>query len=346
MQKLLAEVAEYDSLKAELEEKRSVFLKGEASHFSSAGNTLFWVEGEVGDPILHSYDSGSKQTTNYGFKVHLSGPSSPSPFAGLNYSASTTMIATMNELDGANTYAVGSENSPLGKLKLPAPPYGQKWWAYRVDGDNLYVMLQEEADGKFHLKRWSPGDAALTEVLVLDDLIAPNVMGPFYDFAVSGSTLIWDEGSRIWIAELTDTKAKWAKNERQVDSADFEKGSVVYSEAHELWRYDVASDSRENLTEKIRESYEMNTTFAEAHYPRQHSTWVKREGVLFYEANSGIFAYDIDENKTQPMLLDGRDNSVIYKYPSALVNGTIFVKGLESTHGSVGADGPTFMFVP
>lgn len=153
--------------------------------------------------------------------------------------------------------------------------------AYRVDGNNLYVMLQEEVDNKLHLKRWSPGDAALTEVLVLDDLIAPNVMGPFYDFAVSGSTLIWNEANRIWIAELTDTKAKWAKNEREVDFADFEKGSVVYNEDQELWRYDVASDSRENLSEKIRASYEMNPTFDKAHHPAQNPTWVKREGVLF-----------------------------------------------------------------
>jgi hypothetical protein len=46
------------------------------------------------------------------------------------------------------------------------------------------------------------------------------------------------------------------------------------------------------------------------------------------------------------MLLNGRDISVVYRYPTALVNGTIFVKGLESTHRAIGADGPTFMFVP
>jgi hypothetical protein len=314
------DLAEYESLRTELEGKREVFLEGPAQDFTAAGNTLFWVEAAAGNPLLHSYDAASKQTTNYTFKVYLTGPSA---------------------------YAVGQDMQSLGKLTLPAPPFGQKWWAYSVDGDNLYVMILDNADSKFHLKRWAPGDADMTEVLILDDLIAPNVMGEFHNFAVSGTTLIFDEGNRIWLAELTDAKAKFAKNEKRVGFADFEKGGAVYNEGSELWRYDVASDARENLSDKIRNNdYRINKTFEAGHHPMDSTTWAKYNSTIFYVANYGIFAYNIDSNTVQPMLLNARDNSVVYRYPTVLANGTLFVKGLESSSGATGADGPTFTFVP
>jgi membrane-bound inhibitor of C-type lysozyme len=46
------------------------------------------------------------------------------------------------------------------------------------------------------------------------------------------------------------------------------------------------------------------------------------------------------------MRLNARDNSIVYRHPTVLANGTLFVKGLESASGATGADGPTFMFVP
>jgi hypothetical protein len=341
------DIAEYESLRADLEGKRSVFIEGPAQDFQAAGNTLFWVEAAAGNPLLHSYDAASKQTTDYTFKVYLVGPSSPNPIDNLNYIASTSMVVSMNELDGANAYAVGQPMSSLGKLVLPAPPFGQKWWAYSVDASNLYVMILENADSKYHLKRWSPGETDYSEVLVLDDLIAPNVMGEFHNFAVSGTTLIFDEGNRIWISELTDTKAKFAKNEQHVGFADFQKGGAVYNEGSEFFRYDVATDTRENLSEKIRNNaYTLNKTYEAAHHPVDDTTWAKYQSTIFYEANFGIFAYNIDSDTVKPMLLDARDNSVVYKYPTVLANGTIFVKGLESSSGAIGADGPTFTFVP
>lgn len=341
------DIAEFEALRAELEGKREVFLEGPAQDFTAAGNTLFWVDAAAGNPLLKSYDAASKVTTNYTFKVYLVGPSSPNPIDNLNFAASTSMVVSMNELDGANSYAVGSEMQSLGKLVLPAPPFGQKWWAYSVDANNLYVMILDNADSKYHLKRWSPGDADMTEVLILDDLIAPNVMGEFHNFAVSGTTLIFDEGNRIWLAELTDAKAKFAKNEKRVGFADFEKTGAVYNEGSEFWRYDAATDTRENLSDKIRQNdYRINKTFEAGHHPVNDTTWAKYNSTIFYEANFGIFAYNIDSNTLEPMLLDARDNSVVYKYPTVLANGTLFVKGLESSSGATGADGPTYTFVP
>src|SRR5512133_1483554 len=109
-------------------------------------------------------------------------------------------------------------------------------------------------------------------------------MGEFHNFAVSGETLIVDEGNRIWLAQLTDAKAKWAKNEKHVGGVDFYAGGAVYSEGAEFWRYDAAKDTRENLSEKMRGGgYELNKTFAEAHHPVQGSTWCKRGNTIVYE---------------------------------------------------------------
>ena len=339
-------IAGYESLQASLEAKREVFLKGPAQDFATDKNTLFWVEAAAGNPLLHSYDAATKQTTDYGFKVYLTGPSSPNPTDNINFFASTTLIASMNELDGANTYAVGSEKTPLGKLTLPAPPYGQKWWAYGVTAGNVYVTIINMDDGKYHVQRWAPGDAATTDVAILDDLIAPNVMGEFHNFAVSGETLIFDEGNRIWLAKLTDAKARWAKNDKRVNGVDFYDGGAVYSQNTEFWRYDMATDTRENLSDKMRSGYTLNTTFAQAHHPVASSTWCKRGNTIVYEANSGIFSYDLTSATVKPLLLSARDNSTVYKYPTALENGTLFVKGLESKSGSIGADGPTYTLAP
>jgi len=45
-------------------------------------------------------------------------------------------------------------------------------------------------------------------------------------------------------------------------------------------------------------------------------------------------------------VLSARDNSIVYKHPTALESGPLFVKDLESKSGSIGADGPTFTVEP
>ncbi|MFO0591646.1 MAG: hypothetical protein U0441_29135 [Polyangiaceae bacterium] len=336
------DLAEFESLRAELEGKRKTFLEGPAQDFQAAGNLLFWVEAAAGDPRLHSFDQPASQTTDYSFPPFLVAPSSPNPIDNLNFVGSTSIIATMNVLDGAQVYSVGKNEEKLGKWTLPAPPYGQKWWSYGVDGGDVYAAILDDA-GKLHLKKWTPNGAE-SDVAVFDDLIAPNAMGEFHNFAVSGTTLIFDEGGRIWTAELGAPKAKWAQNDKEVSGAAYDKAGVVYSQGGDFWQYDAATDSRKNLSEKIKgNEYKLNETFKEAHYPTSTTTWCKSGDKIVYEANYGIFAYDIGADTVEPLVLDARDNSIVYKYPTALDNGTLFVKGLESQSGATGADGPTFI---
>ncbi|MDC0749374.1 hypothetical protein [Polyangium mundeleinium] len=336
------DLAEFEAMREELEGRRDVFIETPAQDFLATGNTLYWVEVNGANPRLRSFDDSKKQRTDYTFKPYLTGVSSPNPVDNINFAASSTMVASMNELDGANTYAAGSPEMPRGKLVLPAPAFGQKWWAYSVTGDDLYVTVINNDSGKFVLQKWTPGQANPTDVLVLDDLIAPNVMGEFTNFAVNGTTLMFSEGGRLWLAELNDAKAKWVQNDKRVGGADFYSGGAVYSQDREFFRYDKATDTRENITGKIKASYTMNKTFAEAHHPGHDMTWCKFKDKIVYEGNFGLFAYDIENETTTPLLLDARDNSVVYKYPVAVGTGTLFVKGLESQSGATGADGPMF----
>lgn len=336
------DIAQYEDLQKHLEESRDVFINTAAQDFYAAGNTLFWVEVGSGNPLLRSFDDGTKTRTDYTFKVFLSGVGAPNPVDTINFHASTDMIAVMNVLDGANTYAVGSPEQTLGKLALPAPPGGQRWWAYSVSGKDLYVVIVDEMS-KYVLQKWTPGQANPTNILVLDDLIAPNLVGEFLDFAVDGTTLIFDEGGRIWLADLADPKAKWVKNDKEIGSANFYPGGVVYSQGASFYRYDKATDTREDLTEKIKAGYEMNKTYAHVHYPDNEGSWCKYKNKIVYHGSTGIFAYDLNSEKVVPILLDARDNSVVYRNPTTVDTGTLFIKGLLSESGSIGADGPTYV---
>jgi len=269
------DIAQYENLQKDLEGKRSVFINTPAQDFYAAGNILYWVEVGNSNPFLRSFDDGTKARTDYTFKVYLTGVGTPNPVDTINYHASTTMVASMNVLDGANTYAVGAPEQLLGKLPLPAPPFGQRWWAYSVSGNDLFVVVIDNNSGKYMLQKWTPGQASPTTLLALDDLIAPNMIGEFLDFAVDGTTLIFAESGRIWLADLADSKAKWVQNDQEIGSANFYSGGVVYTQGTEFYRYDKASDSRENITEKIKAGYSMNKTFAQVHHPDANGSWCK-----------------------------------------------------------------------
>jgi hypothetical protein len=332
------DIAQYEDLQKSLEATRDVFLKTAAQDFYAAENTLYWVEVGSGNPYLRSFDDAQKKRTDYTFKVYLSG----NPVDTINFHASSTMIASMNVFDGANTYAAGASEQLLGKLTLPAPPSGQRWWAYSVNGNDLFVVVNDAVSGKYVLQKWTPGQADPTNILTLDDLIAPNMIGEFLDFAIDGTTLIFDEGGRIWMADLGDAKAKWAQNDKEVGSANFYSGGAVYSQGEEFFRYDMASNSRENITDKMKAGYSMNKTYTHVHYPDANGSWCKYKNKIVYHGSDGIFAYDMNSEKVIPLLLDARDNSVVYRNPTTVDTGTLFVKGLLSQSGAIGADGPTY----
>ena len=97
-----------------------------------------------------------------------------------------------------------------------------------------------------------------------------------------------------------------------------------------------------NITDKIKAGYSMNKTFAQVHYPDNNGSWCKYKDKIVYHGSYGIFAYDMNSEKVIPLALDARDNSVVYRNPTTVDTGTLFLKGLLSESGATGADGPTY----
>jgi hypothetical protein len=79
---------------------------------------------------------------------------------------------------------------------------------------------------------------------------------------------------------------------------------------------------------------------------RRYDGEIHSNSTIYDVASHGLFSDNIDTDAAEPVLLNARDNSVVYRTPTVLANGTLSVKGLESKSGATGADGPTFMFVP
>ena len=335
------QIAQYDDLAAELDAGRTLAIDGPAQDYAEAGGLMAFVDASAGNPVLRAVDAAGA-ATNLGIAPYWPGPQG-SATDNINYFSSASIIASMNTIDSVRAYdaATGEE---LDELVVPAPPYGQKWWAYAVDGGDVYVMLI--VDGTFRLTRWTPGDPQTTEVLVLDDLVAPNTIGEFTNFAVSGETLMFYESGRLWIASLDGSPARWTQNDEYVGSVDFRAGEVVYSQGDRIFRYDRGADAREELTATIQDGFSLNETFVTIHHPATDTAFVRHEERLYYVAQSGIFSFDLGSGAVEPALLDARDNSVVYRTPSVLSDGTLFVKGLESESGAIGADGPTWSLRP
>jgi len=339
------DLAEFDGLVESLEGDRELIVEGPAQDYAVAGSRLTWFDISAGNPVLRTLDDETGEQQRFDFAVHW--PGSPGGATdNMNFALDADITVTMNTMDALSVYA-SDTGRPLGEVVLPAPPYGQKWWAYSADGGNVYAMLIE--DGAYHLRRFAPdaGEDPGQDVLVLDDLIAPNVMGEFTTFTVSGDTLMFYEGGRLWVASLSGGKAKWTQNDEYVGSVDFTADDVVYSQGGRIFRYDVASDSREELTDAITAGYTMNATYPEPHLPTATTAFSRAGDRLYYEGTYGIFAYDLGTEEVEPVLLNRRDNSVTYRYPTAMeATGALCVKGLESESGAIGADGPTWRVAP
>lgn len=63
-----------------------------------------------------------------------------------------------------------------------------------------------------------------------------------------------------------------------------------------------------------------------------------------YDASAGIYLYDLGTGEFTPIVLEEPDAQVrvTWRDPVLLEDGTMYVTGLESTSGSVGADGPVW----
>jgi hypothetical protein len=329
-----ADIKQYDDLKAELEQHRSVFLKSGATELTGIGARLYWLEFPTFDPTLHSFDTTSGAQTNYGFSIG-SGDI-------YNFRPSEELIVTA-EPQGADilyhAYAIDGSGE-LGSFSLPAPSDEQRWWAYAPDHGDVYVVT---TGAETKLLRWNVGLDVPEEVLTFEKLGIP--VGEFWDFGVDSGKLVMIESGRGWYVDLATQTGRALGNKTEADAGWLDDRGVLLETADGPFFFDYASGRLTNVGRAIADSsFSLNKTFASAHlYDGSDSPSLARLGDdVGYEASSGIFDFDMASGEVRPMLLDARDNSVVYRYPVFLDDGSVFVHGLVSTDGAIGADGPVY----
>ncbi len=333
------DIAQYEALTTQLETKRSEFLTKKASNPNAVGNRLFWQEFDSISPTLHSFESVSGGQTSYDFSIGSQDDA--------NYAASDSLVVTalrMGDKVVYSAYAVDAPKQLVASASIDAPQDEQKWWAYSTSGKDVYIVLARP--GNNVIQKWTPGSGQPADFASLDDAIAPNKLGEFRDFAVDGNTMIFDEGGRLWLLDLPTKKAISLQNTEESGSSFFGQDSVVYSEATKgLWLFDVASKTRKNLSDLIKANpYKLNKTYAEGHFYTGNGWTRSNSKIVYIGQGSGLYSYDLVKSEIKPILLQPRlmTGSLFYKYPQILTDGTIFVQGLVSDSGSVGADGPLY----
>jgi hypothetical protein len=175
---------------------------------------------------------------------------------------------------------------------------------------------------------------------------AGATVGEFWDFDVSGNTMVFVESGRIWTLDLATNKATWLMNTTEVSSdgsIDFESDGVMFTTDTDLLFFDYSSSSLVNVSDKINhKGYSSGACSGGAsNYATDFTRW--GNAVVYTGESSGVFAYDMVEDVIAPVLLPPTSgpSTVQYRYPVALADGKLFVTALTSSDGSTGADGPT-----
>ena len=224
---------------------------------------------------------------------------------------------------------------------LPAPTNGSRWHSYAADGTTAYIV--EEAPSETRVLQWIPGSAP-TVLWTFEGL--GYQIGIFQDFDVDGSTIIFIESGRIWSGNVNTGVAEWLGNETQITGdINFDTTGVVWTGPYDMYYYQYASGEQVNLTEVINAaSYAFNGTYDLAHGQLEMG-YTRLGSKLVYESLSGIYLFDLVSRAFVPIILTERewDIRVTWRGPVILDDGTLFVTGLESESGSVGADGPVWM---
>jgi|GEM_PF-1704256 len=323
--------------------RTQAFDKG-AMELYGTGNTLFWKTYPQFAPTLHRRDDVANTQLAYSFDIGGGDDN--------NYRGSTAMVVSAERAGSDTIYHVWDATkaqASLGSVVFPAPTDEQKWWAYAVNGNTLYVVT---TGTETTLWRWTPtstaGNTAATKVTTLES--AGATIGEFWDFDVEGDTLIFVESGRLWRLSISTNRATYLQNKTQIaGSVAFTHDGVVFEDSTGLKFFDYAQSAVRDLAAEIHaSSYRLVDGYDSAHHfysatTGSNFTWWK--SWVVYTANSGIFAYNLTTKTVAPILLTPVDDDNLrteYRYPVTLDDGACYVVGLQSTSGSVGADGPVF----
>lgn len=328
----------YDSMEAQLTRGRQSFLSKAYSYPRAAGNAFFFYSFPGWDAVLHRFEPVTGQRTDYAFSIG-------SGADGANYRASERWVVTAQRDGLTVTYIAYDTTQPKregGRLVVDAPKSEERWWAYAISGDAVFLVTREPDSSTLWLNRWVVGGTL--ERLFSIQQATHSTLGEFLDFDVDGDTLVFIEGGRLWRGSIANRTAQWLHNEKEISgSVDFSDDAVLWEGADGLHAFWTTTGQSVDVSKLINESsYRFNDTFPTIH--RYDGDFTRWQDWVVYEAASGIFAFHLKSMEIRPVVLAPRvsDVRITYRYPVALKSGALFVTGLESSSGSVGADGPIY----
>ncbi|AKV04677.1 hypothetical protein AKJ09_11340 [Labilithrix luteola] len=335
-----ADMQKFDAITKQLEEHRTKALDDSAMELEAHGNVLYWKTYPGMAPVLHSHDADHDTTVDYEFGIGAGDDN--------NFRASSGVVATAALRGDKVRYELfdaRAANAPEGAVEFDAPTDEQKYWAYAVSGAALYVVTTGAAHTIWKV---GAGEQKATKLFTLEE--AGIKVGIFMDFAVDNTTLMLVESGRLWRVDLQTREATPMRNETEISGAvSFDVDGVVWEEATALKFFDYQENVVRDLSAELRGlSYRLTDSHGSAHYfsSRTSGPGHCRYGDwLVYTGGAGIFAYNLRSRAVQPILLDTQnetDGRITYVDPVALHKGTLFVTGLTSPSGSVGAEGPVY----
>lgn len=322
------DLAEYDELATRLGKRSRRFLGDEADELQAAARRIYWLQYASFDPTIHSSLAGAR--VDYAFAAGTEG----------NLRVSDDLVVTARREGDAvvyRAYDAAAASSLRGEVMLPAPTDEQRWWAYCVDGGTVYIVTTGAATT---LHRWTPGTPPAA-VLTLEE--AGASVGIFLDFMVHQGKMLFVESGRLWTLDLATQTATWVGNRKEISGAVSTNGlGVLYVAAD--GPYYVENGTTRDVRAEIEDSgYRLNATFASIHHFAADA--VLYRGTVVYQGQAGMFAYDLRAKRVTPLLLEPRGPGLRIDYIDPQITdatATLYVTGLESESGAVGADGPVW----
>jgi hypothetical protein len=326
------DVAQYQALEAQLDKDRMMFLTPGASGLAGIGTHFFWLDFDTFDPHLHSFETTASLSTDYTFSIGTGDT--------YNWRASDQIIVSAEDT-GDNcvfhVFTIDQKNAHVTDVLSDPPGDGLNWWAYSPDKGNVYFVTEEGDTG---LWEWTPGSAAPTELFTLESL-GVNV-GEFEDFIVDSGVMVFIESGRVWSLDLSTQVPVYLGNMTEATGgATLTDGVLIQTDTDVLF-YSYTTKTLRDIGQAIDKSgYKINNTFTSS--GNYLSDMTNYNHLVGYIGESGLFTFDMDKNKVTPLLLNALDNSTVYASPVFLTDGSVFVQGLMSTDGAIGADGPVYM---
>lgn len=326
-----------DDMRVELDRHRSEFLPKQADEHFAAGARLYWLQSGTLIPTLRSVNVVTGEQIAYGFSIGVDG----SNFA---YKASEQMVATVTQRGQVLTYsayAAGERKALLGEFDVPAPTDEQRWWPFCVDGNTMYFA---DNVGGGHVYRWAPNQATPQEVLQLAP--AGINLGVLLELGVENGQLLVLESGRLWSINLATRQARWLKNRQEADQISFDSSGILFRTPEGLFFEDATSPgSLRNVSAEIMQIQSPVVDSEWAHRDDEQQAALNN-GQVIYVGWSGVFVYGLSNHTVKPVLLEPSfavtGQRIDYRNPQLTSDGSLFVTGLQSESGALGAEGPVY----